>query len=89
MNRPVSQLLLVTRSVENRIVRISCPARMQAHRLIPAASLSHAMCEVGGSTPGLSYGDLGIIPWGRPKKEIVHQQETKQKHRGRPLPIRL
>jgi len=30
-----------------------------------------AVCEVGGSTPGLSLGDLGIS-LGRPNREFVH-----------------
>jgi len=30
-----------------------------------------AVCEVGGSAPDLSYGDLGIVPWGMPNGEVV------------------
>jgi len=31
-----------------------------------------AVCEVGGSTPDLSYGDLGISPGGGHPEKIVH-----------------
>jgi len=31
-----------------------------------------AVCEVGSSTPDLSYGDLGIFPGGRRTEKIVH-----------------
>lgn len=37
----------------------------------PHPALDQAF-EVGVSTPGLSYGDLGMPPWGRPNREIVH-----------------
>jgi len=31
-----------------------------------------AVCEVGGSTPGLSLGDLGIFLGGGQTEEFVH-----------------
>jgi len=31
-----------------------------------------AVCEVGGSTPGLSHGDLGIFLGGGQTEEFVH-----------------
>jgi len=31
-----------------------------------------AVCEVGGSTPDLSYGDLGISPGGGHPEKLVH-----------------
>jgi len=31
-----------------------------------------AVCEVGGSTPGLSHGDLGIFLGGCQTEEFVH-----------------
>jgi len=31
-----------------------------------------AVCEVGGSTPGLSHGDLGIFLGGGQSEEFVH-----------------
>jgi len=31
-----------------------------------------AVCEVGGSTPGLSQGDLGIFLGGGQTEEFVH-----------------
>jgi len=31
-----------------------------------------AVCEVGGSTPGLSHGDLGIFLGGGQAEEFVH-----------------
>jgi len=31
-----------------------------------------AVCEVGGSTPDLSYGDLGIFPGGGHPEKHVH-----------------
>jgi len=40
------------------------------------------VCEIGGSNPGLSHGDLER--WGRPDREIVHQRETKDTP-GRPF----
>jgi len=31
-----------------------------------------AVCEVGGSAPALSHGDLGIIPGGGQTEKFVH-----------------
>jgi len=47
-----------------------------------------AVCEIGCSTPELSFGDLGMFPRERPNREIVHQQETKDTP-GMPFPVSL
>jgi len=44
-----------------------------------------AVCEVGGSTPGLSHGDLAIFLGGGPNREICTLAEKQQTHWGRPF----
>jgi len=34
------------------------------------------VCKVGGSTPDLSYGDLGILPGGGQTEEIIHHPRS-------------
>jgi len=46
-----------------------------------------AVCEVGGSTPGLSYGDLGNLPGGGQTEKNV--QHLRNDTLGTPLPISL
>jgi len=46
------------------------------------------VCEVGDSTPGLSYGDLGI-PLGEAKERQLYTSEIQRDTPGTPLPISL
>jgi len=45
----------------------------------------HAVCEVGGSTPDLSHGDLRIFPCWRPNRGNCTLLLKQQTHWGRPF----
>jgi hypothetical protein len=49
--------------------------------LTPVVRWPDAEWEVGGSTPGLSHGDLGILPRGRPKQRKMPKVAGVYPHR--------
>jgi len=59
-------------------VRRACEQILQPHTVcLPTVQplrvvQPDAVCEVGGSTPGLSHGDLGIFLGGGQTEEFVH-----------------
>jgi len=48
------------------------PWHEQLYRGCLANVQPDTVCEVGGSTPDLSYGDLGILPGGCRTEKILH-----------------
>jgi len=66
--------------VEESWPLLFCPALLCFRVAQPDAA-----CEVGGSTPGLSDGDLGILPWGEAEQRILYTSETQKTPWGRPF----
>jgi len=77
--RVIFALVALSRLVELRLAtwdlggggglkELECLACLQSLRVVQP----DAVCEVGGSTPGLSHGDLGIFLGGGQTEEFVH-----------------
>jgi len=64
--RPCLQLMVESACADERISMCKCHRRAVQSALVQP----DAVCEVGGSTPGLSYGDLGIFLGGGQQRNL-------------------